>query len=213
MKKCVIITSYIEGNVTELIGDFKPDFVLCADGGYDHAKAAGIVPDMLMGDLDSISVPNDPEIETVIFPCEKDDTDTGICLQTALDRGCRDILIIGGLGGRLDHTLSNVHLITGKSHLADRITIKDKHNSCTVLNNSSITLPRRDNQYLSVFSMSEKSTGVCEAGVKYPLAGAELPSGSTLGTSNEIIDDYAVISVENGILLVILSDRDQGGLK
>ena len=63
MKKCVIITSYIEGNLIELIGDFQPDFILCADGGYDYAEAAGIKPDMLIGDLDSITVPNDPAIQ------------------------------------------------------------------------------------------------------------------------------------------------------
>ena len=208
MKKCVIFTSYIEGNPRDLIGDFAPDFIMCADGGYDHAMAAGIVPDMLMGDLDSISTPENPAIETVIFPSEKDDTDTGICLQTALDKGYRDILILGGLGGRFDHTMSNIQLITGKCHLADRITIKDKNNSCTVLNNSSITLPRVENQYVSVFPM-KNCHGVCESGVKYPLDDAALPLGSTLGTSNEIIEEYGTFSVKNGIMLVITSEENK----
>ncbi len=208
MKKCLIITSYIEGILTELIGDFAPDIIMCADGGYDYASAAGIIPDMLIGDLDSISVPNDPAIETIIYPSEKDDTDTGICLQTALDRGCNDILIIGGLGGRLDHTISNIQLITGKSNLADRIVIKDKGNSCTVLNNSSITLPRCDKQYVSVFPMTD-CRGVSESGVKYPLDNAHLPVGSTIGTSNEIISEKAVFSVTDGILLVITSEEGQ----
>jgi len=208
MKKCVIFTSYIEGNPTELIGDFTPDFIMCADGGFDHAVASGIVPDMLMGDLDSISVPENPAIETVIFPSEKDDTDTGICLQTALDKGYTDILILGGLGGRFDHTMSNIQLITGKSHLADRITIKDKNNSCSVLNNGSITLPRVENQYVSVFPMTE-CRGVCESGVKYPLVDATLPLGSTLGTSNEIVEDYGKFSVKNGIMLVITSEENK----
>lgn len=208
MKKCVIFTSYIEGNPIELIGDFNPDFIMCADGGFDHAAASGIVPDMLMGDLDSISVPEDPSIETVVFPSEKDDTDTGICLQMALDNGYTDILILGGLGGRFDHTMSNIQLITGKSHLADRITIKDKNNSCTVLNNSSITLPQIENQYVSVFPMTE-CRGVCESGVKYPLDDAVLPLGSTLGTSNEIIEEYGTFSVKNGIMLVITSEENK----
>jgi thiamine pyrophosphokinase len=209
MNKCVIITSYIEGNLIDLIGDFNPDFILCADGGYDHAEAAGIKPDMLIGDLDSITVPNDPAIQTLIFPSEKDDTDTGICLQTALDKGFRDILIIGGLGGRLDHTMSNIQLITGKCHLADCISIRDKSNSCTVITNGSITLPCIKNQYVSIFSMSEKSTGVTTSGLKYPLTDAVMVYGSTLGTSNEIIDDQATISVKDGRLLVITSMEGQ----
>lgn len=209
MKKCVIITSYVEGNPVDLIGDFEPDYIICADGGFDHAKAAGIIPDMLIGDLDSISTPNDPEIETLIFPSEKDDTDTGICLQTALDKGYNNILIIGGLGGRFDHTMSNIQLITGKSRIADKIAIKDISNSVTVLNNSSITLPRRDNEYVSIFPMTD-CTGVTESGVKYPLNDAVLQLGSTLGTSNEIIDEHGTFSVKSGILLVITSDRNQG---
>ena len=209
MKKCVIITSYVEGNPKKLIGDFSPDFIICADGGYDHAAAAGIVPDMLIGDLDSITLPNDPAVKTLIFPSEKDDTDTGICLQTALDKGYRDIMIIGGLGGRLDHTMSNIQLIAGKCHLADRIIIKDKTNSCTALNNSSITLPRVENQYVSVFPMTE-CRGVYESGVKYPLNDYHLPIGSTIGTSNEITEEYGTFSVTDGIMLVITSEE---GLK
>ena len=209
MKKCVIITSYIEGNLVELIGDFDPDFILCADGGYDYASASGIVPDMLIGDLDSITLPNDPGIKTLIFPSEKDDTDTGICLQTALDQGYRDILIIGGLGGRLDHTMSNIQLITGKCHLADRITIRDRSNSCTVINNGSVTLPHVENQYVSIFSMSEKAAGVTTSGLKYPLDDATMVYGSTLGTSNEIIDAQATISVKEGRLLIITSMEGQ----
>ena len=209
MKKCVIITSYIEGVLPELIGDFDPDFILCADGGYDYAKAAGIIPDMLIGDLDSITAPNDPAIETLIFPAEKDDTDTGICLQTALEKGYKDILIIGGLGGRLDHTMSNIQLITGKCHLTHRITIRDKSNSCTVITDGSVTLPYIENQYVSIFSMSEESAGVTTSGLKYPLDDAVMVYGSTLGTSNEIVGDSATISVKEGRLLIITSMEGQ----
>lgn len=211
MKKCLIITSYIEGDLHDLTHGFDPHLILCADGGYDHAKAAGIKPDLLIGDLDSINACSDPDIKKIIFPCEKDDTDTGICLQTALDRGCRDILIAGGLGGRLDHTISNIELITGKIHQADSIMIKDKYNSCAVIRNGSITLKKGISKYVSVFSMTEKSLGVCEKGFKYPLDNVILPFGSTLGTSNEIADDQAEISVADGILLIIFSDDNKGG--
>lgn len=210
MKKCIIITSYIEGDLLQLIGNFDADLILCADGGYDHAKAAGIIPDFLIGDFDSIQSFSDPEIEKIVYPSEKDDTDTGLCLSTALEHGCKDILILGGLGGRLDHTISNIELITGKIHLADSIMIKDRHNSCVVIKDGSITLKKQENQFISVFSMTEKSYGVSEFGVKYPLDKVTLPFGSTLGTSNEYVNDTAEISVENGILLIVLSDKEQG---
>lgn len=205
MRKCVIITSYIEGNLIDILGGFEADFIMCADGGYDHAKAAGIVPDILIGDFDSMKNPEDPDIETLVFPSEKDDTDTGICLQTAIDRGYDEILIAGGLGGRFDHTMSNIQLITGKSHLASSITIKDKGNSCTVLNSCSRKFLPGEYKYISIFSMSGKSAGVTAKGLKYPLNDAELPSGSTLGTSNEFADGEAEITVKDGILLIVQS--------
>jgi len=211
MKKCAIITSYVEGDVSYFINNFNPDFIICADGGYNHAERFGIKPDLLIGDFDSISVTSESETEKITYPAEKDDTDTGICLQTAIDKGFTDILIIGGLGGRLDHTISNIELITGKIHLADHIMIRDKSNACTVIRNSSITIPKGTSKYVSVFSMTEKSTGVSEKGVKYPLNNVALPFGSTLGTSNEIVDEYAVISVNDGILLIVFSDENSGG--
>lgn len=214
MKKCIIFTSYIEGDPRELTEGFNADLILCADGGYDHAKAAGITPDLLIGDLDSIQESSDPEVEKLIYPSEKDDTDTGICLQTALDRGCRDILILGGLGGRLDHTISNIKLITGYADRADRIMIKDRDNACLVLKNGSVTFNKSDalsascgKQYISVFSMTEKSYGVTETGFKYSLDDATLSFGDTIGTSNEQTDDKATVSVKDGILLIVISNE------
>jgi len=211
MKKCLIITSYIEGSLADITEGFEPDYILCADGGFDHAKTAGIKPDLLIGDMDSLTAADDPEIEKIIYPSEKDDTDTGICLQTALDMGYRNILIAGGLGGRLDHTISNIELITGKIGQADSITIRDRYNSCTVIKNSSITIKKGTSKYISVFSMTEKSSDVTEKGFKYPLDNVILPFGSTLGTSNEIVSDEATISVGDGILLIIFSDEAKGG--
>lgn len=212
MKKCIIITSYLEGDLNKLTDGFSADLIICADGGYNHAKSAGIKPDLLIGDLDSITDTRYPEIETLIFPAEKDDTDTGICLQTAINKGYEDILIIGGLGGRFDHTMSNIQLISGKSHMAKRIRIKDKGNTCMVLNASAlspakVTIPSEENSYISLFSMSPECKGVTTYGLKYALKDATLKSGSTLGTSNEFTEESASISITDGILLIILSDR------
>ena len=186
----------------------KNDIVIAADAGIKNTHKFNIKPDFIIGDFDSLGyTPTDSN--TIIHPIEKDDTDTGICLQTALDQGYREILIIGGLGGRLDHTMSNIQLITGKCHLADRISIRDKSNSCTVITNGSVTLPYIKNQYVSIFSMTEKSTGVTTSGLKYPLDNATMVYGSTLGTSNEIIDKEATISVKDGRLLIITSMEGQ----
>ena len=88
------------------------DLVIAADSGYNNAKTLGVKVDILLGDMDSIGeaydlVPQDTEI--IKLPPEKDDTDTSLAVKLALERGCDNIVIIGGLSGRLDHTMANLY--------------------------------------------------------------------------------------------------------
>ncbi len=206
MKKCVIITSYIEGNLSRLMEGEHPDLILCADGGYDHAQRAGIVPDFLMGDFDSLSGSVQPGIETITFPAEKDDTDTGLCLRAAMERGCDDILIIGGLGGRFDHALANIQLMAAAVDQVTRIAMKDRKNYITILKDGQLRLPRKNNAHLSVLSLSDTSLGVCLEGVKYPLSDYTMTRTFPLGVSNEFAEDQAKISVKKGTLFVALCE-------
>ncbi|MCQ4636019.1 thiamine diphosphokinase [Anaerovorax odorimutans] len=206
MKKCIIITSYIEGDLSNLICDEQPGFIICADGGYDHARKAGIVPDFLMGDFDSLTGRIQSGIEIVTFPSEKDDTDTGLCLQAALDLGYRDILIIGGIGGRFDHAFANIQLMSGIADKVDRIAIKDRKNYCTILRDGQLRLPKKEGQHVSLFSLSENCEGVTISGAKYPLNDYTLTRTFPLGVSNEYEEDHVRICVKNGTLLVVLSE-------
>lgn len=205
MKKCIIITSYIEGNLTELMKGYEPDYILCADGGYNHAQKAGIIPHYLIGDFDSLEGNMPPDIERMTYPCEKDDTDTGLCLQAALELGCKDILIIGGLGGRFDHALANIQAMSGIAGKVQRIAIKDNKNYCTILQNNSLCLQKQEGRHISVLSLSDESTGVSIVGAKYPLSDYTMVRTFPLGVSNEYEKDTITISVENGTLLIILS--------
>lgn len=206
MKKCAIITSYIEGNLSDLIDGYEADCILCADGGYNYAKAAGITPDYLIGDFDSLDGQLPSGIETITYPAEKDDTDTGLCLQAALDMGCSDILIIGGLGGRFDHSVANIQIMAGHVQEAERIAIKDKKNYCTILHNGRLELTKKNGQHVSILSLSDTSSGVSVSGLKYPLSNYTLKRTFPLGVSNEYEEDTAVICVKNGTLLIILSE-------
>ncbi len=205
MKKCLIITSYIEGELSELIHGETFDCILCADGGYDYAKKSCITPDFLIGDFDSLKSNIPSDIRTITFPSEKDDTDTGLCLKTALQMGCRDILIAGGLGGRFDHSMANIQLMLGAADKTDRIALKDRRNYCTVLRNGELRLPKKEGEYLSVFSLTKESRGVSLSGVKYPLSDYTLTSTFPLGVSNEYKEDFAYIHVKDGVLLIVLS--------
>lgn len=206
MKKCVIITSYIEGNLSSLMEGEHPDLILCADGGYDHAKNAGVIPDFLIGDFDSLSGSVQPGIETITFPAEKDDTDTGLCLRAAIKQGCDDILIIGGLGGRFDHALANVQLMASAADQVTRIAMKDGKNYITVLKDGQMRVPKKNNAHLSVLSLSNVSLGVFLEGVKYPLSDYTMTRTFPLGVSNEFAENEAWISVRKGTLFVALSE-------
>ena len=102
-KKIMIITSYIEGEkdkIDELIRDTAADFIICADGGVVYAERAGITPDLIVGDFDSLG--HAPKGDNVIkVPVEKDDTDLQLALSLAIENHAKEITIIGGIGGRL----------------------------------------------------------------------------------------------------------------
>ena len=90
----------------------KDDLIIAADAGYLTAKEMGIVPDVLLGDFDTLGERNIPDgIECLRVPREKDDTDTQLAVRTAIERGAKEIVIIGGLGGRIDHTLSTLAIL------------------------------------------------------------------------------------------------------
>lgn len=208
MKKCMIITSYIEGNLEDLIDDPDMYFIICADGGYDHAAAAGIKPDMILGDFDSLQteLPHDTEILT--FPCEKNDTDTGLCISKALEMGFKDLSLIGGIGGRFDHAIANLQSMSAAAESADRIAMYDLYHSIILLKDNAVRIEKKQGQYLSLLSLSDTCYGVSVSGVKYPLSGQTLTNRYPLGVSNEFSQDHADISVEDGTLLIVLSSLE-----
>ncbi|MEG0830167.1 MAG: thiamine diphosphokinase [Anaerovoracaceae bacterium] len=205
MKICVIITSYIEGDLSSLIPSLEDCFIICADGGYNYSKEAGIVPDLLLGDFDSVSTSLPPDIKTLTFPSKKNFTDTGLCVSTAIQQGFDQILIIGGMGGRMDHTIANLQTMTEAAKSVKSIAIVDQCNYATILKNDTLILQKKQYQYVSLFSLSDQCTGVNITGVDYPLHDHTLTNDFPLGVSNVISKDSCKISVESGTLLVTCS--------
>src|SRR5665648_310101 len=103
MCKCYIITSYLNGDLSSILHKKNGDFLICADNGYSVAKDNGIVPDLIIGDFDSIKIDLPSDIEVIKLPVEKDVTDTLACVKYAINECFKDIIILGGIGGRLDH--------------------------------------------------------------------------------------------------------------
>ena len=207
MKTSYIITSYIEGGFANLSSIDESDFVICADGGYEIALSQNIMPDIVIGDSDSGKMqPVKPgKTKFIHHEKEKDESDTFLCVKHAVELGFKEITILGGIGGRLDHTISNIQTLAHFTNLTDSIFLKDEGNLVTVIENSKVALSKTEGFALSLFSLSDKCSGVTVKGLKYPLKNAELNNSYPIGLSNGFIGDRASIEVKNGKLLIVLS--------
>ena len=184
----------------------KADFVIACDAGYIHAQHADIVPDVIIGDFDSYLGDLPGGVEIIRTKPEKDDTDTMMALKLAIRRGYRRIMLVGALGGRVDHMLANISLIAFAAAKGADLQIVDSHHQIFAVRDGRRRVPRSSWRNISVFAFDTECTGVTLRGVKYPLEGAVLTNTFALGVSNEFTEDIAEISVESGILIVVLSD-------
>lgn len=205
-RRCVIFTARCEGDPRQAYTPRDGDYVLCADGGWHLAEAAGVRPDAVVGDFDSSDIPAGESVER--FPVEKDDTDTLLCMKKALAQGFDDFLIVGGFGGRLDHTLANLQTLNYAASLGARAELCDGVSWATVLRGGSMEVPRRPGK-LSVFALDTACHGVCIRGAKYNVEGATLTSAFPLGMGNDFAADAAEIAVADGALLVMTCPEEE----
>ena len=183
------------------------DYIIAADGGYARLKKETIAPDIILGDFDSLGfLPEDKN--KIIYPSEKNEADMQIAIELAYENGCKKIDIYGGTGGRFDHTIANLQLLKYLAEKDVENNLFGKNFTATAIKNDKVTFNAKDKGYISVFSLTEISTGVFIKGLKYNLYDSVLKSDTPLGVSNEFIGHPAEISVKNGILLIIDSSLD-----
>ena len=202
-KRCVIIgggdttTELLKSHIT------SDDFVICADGGYDSSFEAGITPDLLIGDFDSIkAIPKN--VERITLPVEKDVTDSVAAFNEGVKQGFNRFILFGGTGGRFEHTFANISLMANASRNGISIEIIDEKHIFRSITNSSVKIKKRENQQISVFAYGNIAKGVTLKGLYYPLDDYSLdPFDGALGTSNHITEEYCEITVKNGTLVII----------
>lgn len=204
MGRCIIITGGELGVITrEELELGAGDYVLCCDRGYAHAKALGIVPQLILGDFDSYlgELPTDIPVERA--PKDKDDTDTMLAVRWGLAHGYRSFLLVAACGGRLDHTIANLQTLAFLLGEGATGEILGANERAMLLEKGSVSIKRRAGYTLSVFAYGERATGVGETGVFFPLEDATLTNACPLGVSNRITAAEAVVSVEEGVLLIL----------
>lgn len=202
--KALIVTPYIEGELKEIIYGRKFDIVICADASFDAAKDTGLDPDVVIGDFDH---GNEPKFNNIVrVPCEKDDTDTMLCIKYAISRGANDIMIAGGIGGRLDHTIANIQsLAYAENHGAHAVLTDEINTAFLIYKNTRVA--RDSGLYLSLFAYGGDAV-VSLKGTKYVAERVTLSVDYPLGVSNEITSDEAEITLHSGKILVVLSKKE-----
>ena len=182
------------------------DLCIAADSGYHTARALGERIDLLLGDFDSIgAIPRDEGVEIRQGPAEKDYTDTQLAVEIAIERGADDIIIIGGLTGRLDHTLSTLAILEDLHARGFHGYITDGQSRAHYMRSSSTLIARSAYKYLSILAADEVVKGLDIEGCKYPLKRATLRRRHQFAVSNEITGNVAFVAVRKGGVYIVES--------
>ena len=203
MKRCVIIGGADIGRYDRIRTYLQEDdFFICCDSGLKHQKGLRITPNLIVGDFDSYENPH-LDIETIVLPCEKDDTDTAFAVKEALKRGFQDFLLVGMIGGRLDHTLGNVSLMLILDTQGKNVKVLDNCSEMEIVSDKPVHIEDRY-PYFSLLNISGLAQGITIRNAKFPLTDAEITCEYQYGISNEVLPGMtAEVSVKNGRLLLL----------
>jgi thiamine pyrophosphokinase len=192
------------------------DFIIAADGGTRHALALGLLPSVVIGDLDSLDFDNrrvleENRTEIIAYPEDKDETDLELTLSYTIDAGYKQICLVAALGGRLDQTLGNLSLLSDASLAALDVRIDDgieevfftrKQAQIHTLRSAS-SAGGRIGDIVSLIPWGNPVRGIHTEGLRWPLSSETLYPYKTRGISNEMLADVAQIQLESGLLLII----------
>lgn len=186
--------------------------LIAADAGMEFFYRKGIKPDIIVGDFDSVGSEalayfrSQPDIRIQELNPVKDDTDTESAIRLAISMGAEQITLLGATGSRLDHVLGNIELLGIGLGAGIPIVLLDSHNRIRMIDRG-ITLRKKEQfgTYVSLLPYTSEVGHLTLRGFKYPLSDYCLKGFCSLGVSNEIAEEEAVIGFDGGILLVVES--------
>ena len=203
MGRCVIVGGANINNYDFIREKLSADdYIIFCDGGLKHMENLRVQPSLIVGDFDSHENPQ-LDIETIVLPCEKDDTDTVYAVKEAIKRGYDNFLLIGVVGARLDHTLGNVSILLYLDSLNKKGCIIDDYSEMEIVSNEPVSISNRYS-FFSLLNITGCAKGITITGAKYPLVDGEISCEYQYGVSNEVSPgQVAVVSVKEGKLLLI----------
>jgi len=188
------------------------DRIIAADGGTRNALSLGIMPHVVIGDLDSLVEADRVELERagvpfIVYPTHKDYTDLELALRYAVEQGATEIVIFSALGGRWDQSLANLMLLTLPDLAQVTTRIIDRTVSIEAIRDRA-EIAGRVGDTLSLIALKGDAHGVTIEGCEYPLNDATLPFGATLGISNVLTQEIVKITVKQGEILAVQTRRE-----
>lgn len=202
-RRCVIIGGADIGNYEYIRSRlFNDDFVVYCDSGLKHMADLQIQPNLIVGDFDSHENPH-LNVETIVLPCEKDDTDTVFAVKEAIKRGFDDFLLIGVVGARLDHTLGNVSILLYLDSTGKKGSIIDDYSEMEIVSDHTAFITD-EYSFFSLLNICGRADGVTVRNAKYPLENGKITCEYQYGISNEVLPGkVAEVSLSDGKLLLI----------
>lgn len=184
------------------------DFIVCVDGGVQHCLHSKLRPDLLLGDLDSLDEHSATAIEQlgtekIQYPAEKDASDLELALEVLCKRAVAQVVVLGASGGRTDHHLFNWQLLASRAWPFQLRVIDSTVDSYLIEPTRPFDQTLAKGTTFSVIALAGPAAGVRVSGAQYPLIGARLNPGSTVGLSNIVTDSRLQVSVEEGIVMLM----------
>lgn len=186
----------------------KYDIIIAIDKGLESLDKLKIVPNYILGDFDSIDkniLKKYENIEMKNLNPEKDYTDTHAGINLAIELKSTEIIIIGAIGTRIDHTVANIHILKEALDHNIKAKIINEKNEIELINKKIEIEKNKKFKYISIIPLTSSVTGITIKGMKYTLSNYTLQVGKSIGISNEQIEKKAFIQIENGILIIIKS--------
>ena len=209
MKAIIIASGHFDPTPSMETELRQAPLVVAADGGARHLRKLGMLPHVIIGDLDSLPKADkafyeNAQVPFITYPSRKDQTDTDICIHHALEQGADEITFMGVTGTRLDHTLANIFLLFPLNQRGIRSRIRDRHNDIYLVSTEmkELVIQGSPGDYLSLVALSDTVEGIYLSGLEYPLENADLNRGSSLGVSNCFTGPQAKVSIRSGCLMV-----------
>lgn len=207
MRVIIVANGHVQKNLSKLISFGPQDEVICADGGVHNALKLGLRPSVVIGDMDSLDERLLRKLREkgcifITHEREKDKVDTQLAVEYAVEQGADEIVMVGALGSRLDHTLANLYLLASPALKGVKVRMMDEVQEIYLIKDFGI-IEGQAGDTVSLISLTPVTKGIYTKNLKYALTDGELTLDFPRGISNVLTASPGEVRIGEGLLLVV----------